>query len=139
MGELQAVLGSIECNSFDIWSFQRNRLLGVGLYVAASLFNHSCAPNVARVQRGCQVEFYALTAVQMGEALCIAYINPRIADATARRSKLLAAYGFSCTCKRCEGVAESPVLCRRHLGYVVPHLDGSEPGWCTVCDVRRAC
>eukprot|EP00927_Polykrikos_kofoidii_P034843 TRINITY_DN29470_c0_g1_i1.p1 TRINITY_DN29470_c0_g1~~TRINITY_DN29470_c0_g1_i1.p1 ORF type:complete len:386 (-),score=53.55 TRINITY_DN29470_c0_g1_i1:76-1086(-) len=130
--ELQDVLGSIECNAFDLWKANRKRKLGLGLYVAGSLFNHSCAPNVAKVQRGSRIEFYSLAAVRSQKELCIAYIDPRIPDVQRRRSELAAGYGFFCKCERCEdGQAKPPPCCPRHLGYLVPAEDGGT--WCTVC------
>lgn len=123
------LLCAIDCNSFLIWSHNRKKRLGVGLYVDSSLFNHSCAPNVARVQRGINADFYTLRPVEPGESLCIAYVDPRL-DQGARCAECLSHYAFQCACTRCNGDAVAPAMCQWHLGYMIPK-DGRQ--WCSVC------
>eukprot|EP00929_Paragymnodinium_shiwhaense_P102574 TRINITY_DN65787_c0_g1_i2.p1 TRINITY_DN65787_c0_g1~~TRINITY_DN65787_c0_g1_i2.p1 ORF type:complete len:360 (+),score=35.45 TRINITY_DN65787_c0_g1_i2:50-1081(+) len=137
--DLEALFGQIQCNSFDLWKKQRKRKLGIGLYASASLFNHSCLPNVARSQSGQRLEFYALADVSPGEALCIAYVDPRL-PRERRRAELLEDYGFHCACGSCScDAAEAetlalPSMCPRHLGYMVPASGAGASGpWCTVC------
>jgi SET and MYND domain-containing protein len=48
---------------------------GVGLYVDASYFNHSCTPNVNRYNVGDIMYFRTNSAVKEGEELCITYIE----------------------------------------------------------------
>eukprot|EP00929_Paragymnodinium_shiwhaense_P074932 TRINITY_DN38322_c0_g2_i1.p1 TRINITY_DN38322_c0_g2~~TRINITY_DN38322_c0_g2_i1.p1 ORF type:complete len:335 (+),score=33.63 TRINITY_DN38322_c0_g2_i1:116-1006(+) len=99
--ELEAVLGQIQCNSFELSKRHRKRDLGVGMYAGASLFNHSCQPNVIRVQQGSRLEFLASRDVAKEEALCIAYTDPRLPKA-ARQHELWDRYGFHCRCVSCE-------------------------------------
>lgn len=95
----------------------------------ASLTNHSCEPNVAHepvwipdsvlsahgplpaspdavpvpregVQLVPGLAFRALRAIQGGEELCHAYVDPD-ADVEDRQCRLQAGYGFVCTCPKC--------------------------------------
>lgn len=144
--DVEAMLGAIDCNSFDVWNYGRSRKLGMAFYLTASLFNHSCVPNVARVQRGVQIEFYALAGgANKDEPLCIAYIDPR-REFAIRTKELLTRYSFMCRCSRCsQGDTHVQVhsLCPRHIGYLIPRrvssaeteAAGTEAVWCSVCDV----
>mmetsp|Transcript_40583 Transcript_40583/g.126330 ORF Transcript_40583/g.126330 Transcript_40583/m.126330 type:complete len:318 (+) Transcript_40583:116-1069(+) len=132
--QLEAMLGMIECNRFDLWSKHRKHRLGMALYTLGSIFNHSCAPNVARVQRGAAAEFRAIAEVSEGDALTLAYVDPRL-DKSARGRELRARYGFTCACCACSGGGSPSVdLCPRHLGYMIPRLGPDSPAaWCSVC------
>jgi SET and MYND domain-containing protein len=106
--------------------------LGWGVYVEASLFNHSCQPNVClfRMPDTPAFQFLAINDIKKGEELNVTYLG--YGDLEHRRSHLLEHYFFKCDCVRCreeEGgstagyqrwYAESH--CKRGgcLGYVVP-------------------
>mmetsp|Transcript_29243 Transcript_29243/g.74153 ORF Transcript_29243/g.74153 Transcript_29243/m.74153 type:complete len:349 (-) Transcript_29243:63-1109(-) len=128
--EVETVVGAIECNAFGIWDHNSSRCLGLSLSVNASLFNHSCAPNVARVRVGRQKMFYALSPVEQGEPLCISYIDPRKTLAE-RRDDLVHCYGFRCSCSRCTGPSQLPDMCHKHLGYFI--MGDSQKKWCSAC------
>ena len=79
-------------------------LVAQGCYLAAAVFNHSCAPNCSAL---CSVGPDARTmrvvldeAVAAGSELCIAYTDTN-APLAARRSKLLQGHCFECACPRC--------------------------------------
>lgn len=139
--EVIALLAAIDCNAFLLWNGNRRRKLGLALYGTASLFNHSCDPSVARVQRrGAAAEFYALREVPEGAPLCIAYCDPR-KDRAERLAELRVSYGFACSCPRCghcvgpsNGSDREPLddamFCPRHLGYLIPR---GGRHWCSVC------
>jgi len=130
--EVEELLGAIECNGFGLWDYQSDQLLGMSVCVSASLFNHSCAPNVARVTHGLRMTFYTLAPTRAGEALCISYLDPRH-DRSQRRKELLDFYGFTCQCLRCIRNAWLPAMCPNHLGYMIPSAHDDKRPWCSVC------
>jgi len=131
--ELDSVLGAMDCNCFSLFTNAQCRLeVAQALFVRASLFNHSCSPNVARVQRGRCADFYALRDVSEGEALCISYGDPR-EPPPFRRGRLRARFGFMCACARCDTGVQLPDMCQKHLGYLIPRPGGV---WCSVCDAE---
>ena len=108
--------------------------LGRAIYVDASFFNHTCeAPNVARVRLGRRMYFLATRNVEVGEELCITYINSaRHVDKNERCALLFELYGFHCTCKVCrEDLGPQCELCRRcGCNSFLDQL-------CCVCDVEK--
>lgn len=92
---------ALQCNSFGIFSPQ-DQCLASGLYPEASLFNHSCAPNICRVMRAGRVAcFYALQPISKGDPLNISYIDVSIQSTAERRKLLFGNYRFFCYCPRC--------------------------------------
>lgn len=76
--------------------------VGSAAYLLASLFNHSCDPNVNVTWpygNGTAV-FRAARDIDAGEQLTITYIDAESA-VSERRQQLLWAYGFKCMCARC--------------------------------------
>lgn len=99
--EVRALLSSISANAFSI-SSAAGAEAGRAVYVAASLFNHSCEPNVARVQSGRSAEFRTTGQVLEGESLCISYVDLRKNLGARRRGGyLIGNYGFHCRCESC--------------------------------------
>eukprot|EP00928_Gymnodinium_smaydae_P098800 TRINITY_DN9265_c1_g6_i1.p1 TRINITY_DN9265_c1_g6~~TRINITY_DN9265_c1_g6_i1.p1 ORF type:complete len:437 (+),score=59.53 TRINITY_DN9265_c1_g6_i1:88-1398(+) len=133
-----ALLGAISSNGFGIWEDGRKEELARALSVASSFFNHSCAPNIARLQYGLhgrRMQFFALKDILEGEPVCFSYIDPT-QDKVERRSDL-SAWGFTCRCPRCEGsndAIEVNVCSKSHLGYMIPGPSGD---WCTICSQRK--
>ncbi|KAG0703537.1 hypothetical protein DFH29DRAFT_874362 [Suillus ampliporus] len=63
-------------NAFGIWDGDsRDEMLGWGLWVGASYFNHSCCPNVKKTRVGRAMHFTTSSSVETGEELCISYID----------------------------------------------------------------
>ena len=82
--------------------------LGWGLWPTASVFNHSCIPNVRKERRGREWHFYADcqnggNTVQPGEELCITYLggDEKEMSVVERRKKLSEEWAFFCRCERC--------------------------------------
>ena len=89
-------------------------LIGHGVYLGASLFNHSCTPNCF-VSSG--VHSLCVTvdsAVGADEELTIAYCDVQLPLA-ARRRQLSRHYRFECSCERCE--AEASGVSKPKLSY----------------------
>ncbi|KAK1993956.1 SET domain-containing protein [Colletotrichum falcatum] len=93
-------------NAFGIRSLEDegSELFGHGCWPAASYFNHSCGPNVAKRREGRAWEFRASRDVAGGEQLCITYLGgeEREMPRGARMSTLRRNWGFDCACQRCE-------------------------------------
>jgi len=78
---------------------------GFGLFSGASLFNHSCAPNVhvdhSLSRTPGQLSFRAEREIQAGAPVCISYID--VTEARhVRRALLRRGKAFECACARCE-------------------------------------
>lgn len=80
---------------------------GSALYLLASLYNHSCEPNVNVTfpNNDAVAVFTAARRIAAGEQLHITYTDVE-QEADVRREYLAFAYGFTCQCVRCreEGV-----------------------------------
>ena len=74
-------------------------LIGHGVYVAASLFNHSCAPNCHASTGVHRMAIMADVPIEPGEELTIAYCDVH-QPLAARRRLLKQHYRFHCECKR---------------------------------------
>lgn len=105
-------------NVFDIWSqdlapphpnavaplgSSGSECLGLGLWPAASYWNHSCAPNVLKRRAGRKWQFWAARDIDEDEELCITYLggDERDLSREERRDKLEKGWGFQCACIRC--------------------------------------
>jgi len=75
--------------------------LGWGVYIEASLFNHSCQPNVCLFRKPGTPEFQFVTIhdVAAGEELTVTYLG--YGDLASRRAHLREHYFFHCECRRC--------------------------------------
>ncbi|KAG1867582.1 hypothetical protein C8R48DRAFT_632829 [Suillus tomentosus] len=89
-------------NAFGIWDGDhRDEMLGWGIWVGASYFNHSCCPNVKKTRVGRTIHFTTSRSVEIGEELCISYIDTSQAIAQ-RRQDLENSWFFKCACQRCQ-------------------------------------
>lgn len=73
---------------------------GVGLWILASLINHSCDPNVRRVHIGDYMVVHAARDLKAGEELCFAYFDVLLP--LNNRREMANNWGFRCKCKRCK-------------------------------------
>jgi hypothetical protein len=73
-------------------------LLGIGLFLASSLLNHSCDPNMYRVSFGNSIVFRAARPIMKGDQLTTCYNNmPAIHYSYAvRQDSLSSFYKFVC-------------------------------------------
>ncbi|KAF8655003.1 hypothetical protein AX16_003307 [Volvariella volvacea WC 439] len=116
---VRSILGRDPGNVFGIWDASTSgdsEMLGWGIYISASYFNHDCEPNVKKLRASRSFEFVTLRDVEPGEELCINYIDLKD-HVTERRSQLEKHWYFSCNCKRCE----------KELGVAAPN-SSSEAG-----------
>ncbi|CAK9112495.1 Histone-lysine N-methyltransferase SMYD3 (SET and MYND domain-containing protein 3) (Zinc finger MYND domain-containing protein 1) [Durusdinium trenchii] len=71
-----------------------------GVFPLASLFNHSCAPNMSKVLLGKWVFLRAAREIPPGEELTQFYCDIRM-PVEMRQKELSDLFGFSCNCPRC--------------------------------------
>jgi hypothetical protein len=123
--------------------------LAWGVYIEASLFNHSCQPNVClfRCHHTPEFQFVAIHDVPKGGELNVTYLG--YGDLSERRSHLKEHYFFHCECPRCKeeeagGTANyqkwyDDCHCKSDgcLGYVVPLPTLEDPSrvekFCNYC------
>ncbi|KIJ16376.1 hypothetical protein PAXINDRAFT_113456 [Paxillus involutus ATCC 200175] len=99
---VREVLARDTGNSFGIWDGdRRDEMMGWGIWVSASYFNHSCTPSVQKVRQGRVLHLETTREIQAGEELCISYINTDL-PVDERRRELEESWFFICRCYRCE-------------------------------------
>ncbi|KAK8084369.1 hypothetical protein PG997_005640 [Apiospora hydei] len=83
--------------------------LGWGLWTTGSIWNHSCAPNIAKARVRDRWVFVvdrdanSKTGVRRGEELCISYLggDEKELSVVERRRRLQDAWAFECQCDAC--------------------------------------
>ena len=81
---------------------------GIGLYLLASKFDHSCTPNSTVVFHGREIRVMAERDLEPGETPAISYVNTML-DTRTRRSHLTSHWYFTCQCAACEDVTADRV------------------------------
>lgn len=77
------------------------KTIGSGLCLFASLFNHSCDPNISRVTFDNKIAFIVARPVKAGDQLFISYGYSFPRMTRDQRHQSLARYGFKCDCTAC--------------------------------------
>ncbi|KAG5645382.1 hypothetical protein DXG03_006335 [Asterophora parasitica] len=100
---VRAILARDTGNVFGIWDMSTkgdSEMLGWSMYVSGSYFNHDCSPNVVKKRVQKSLCFITTRDVEIGEELCISYVD--VEDRVAvRRDELSRNWYFDCICKRC--------------------------------------
>ncbi len=97
------------CNAFSVTDAYGQSPVGVAVYSAPSMLNHSCRPNTIRLFNGRHFLLKALRDIRPEEQLFIAY-TPALQLLSERQAKLQSGYNFTCACERClEDIRKSPV------------------------------
>jgi len=96
-----------ECNTFSLWDDQYSQY-ALCLFREASMFNHSCHPNLCKVPEpdgnGCfRLVFRAIRSIALQEELLLCYV-PANGCTKERQMTLREHFGFQCTCPRCSAV-----------------------------------
>lgn len=111
--EIINIYGMIVINSFTIMNNSLNPI-GQGLYLAASVLDHSCEPNAIWISNGKELRIRSVKKIEKFEDIRIAYI-PLFDRTKNRRKDLMEAYYFRCKCVRCADVKsdrlKSSLLC----------------------------
>jgi hypothetical protein len=101
----------LQCNAHRIVVTDENLPAALGIFPATSMLNHSCVPNCAHYFRICQGErptvvMLAIEDIEAGAELTYSY-TPLYQSTHNRRTQLAKAYGFTCSCARCESGTEA--------------------------------
>lgn len=98
--DMVKLLGIIQCNNFALKNFGIDKhYFGQGTFLKASLFNHSCVPNLTvKISKG-HIEFLTMEAISAGTELNITYTDT---SSPSRGKHLEETYLFSCRCAKCE-------------------------------------
>ncbi|XP_049821689.1 histone-lysine N-methyltransferase SMYD3 [Aethina tumida] len=99
--ELMGLYGRMCVNSFNICN-QELQSLGTGIYLAASILDHSCEPNALAVFDGTTIQIRALKDLPCVDwsQIFISYID--VLNTTKdRQEELQKTYYFLCECPRC--------------------------------------
>jgi hypothetical protein len=116
---VRAVL-RIRSNSFSLLD-GNGQPAGIGLFLTAAYFNHSCVPNICVTNHGAELLFRTVRPVAAGEELCIAYVDGAEL-ASIRQEKFRRSYGFECGCLRCT----HPVHSTLARGQLLAVVDGGD-------------
>ncbi|XP_030853823.1 histone-lysine N-methyltransferase SMYD3-like [Strongylocentrotus purpuratus] len=96
---LLKIFGATLCNGFSIMD---DDLIGIadGIYLRASMLNHSCDPNCVVVFDGRKLQLRAIKDVREGEECTISYVDVS-EPAKERQAELKERYHFTCKCVKC--------------------------------------
>ncbi|XP_058816453.1 histone-lysine N-methyltransferase SMYD3 [Topomyia yanbarensis] len=124
--ELLQIFGKMCINSFNILDDEMNSI-GTGMYLGASVMDHSCRPNAVVTFDGINIHVRLLEDYHgAGEMdiskIFISYID--LMDPTdVRRGRLRSQYYFECECDRCRDQQELKLM---NAG-ACPNVDCDEP------------
>eukprot|EP00057_Strongylocentrotus_purpuratus_P035523 XP_799878.3 PREDICTED: histone-lysine N-methyltransferase SMYD3 [Strongylocentrotus purpuratus] len=96
---LVKMFGATICNSFSICDNDLNGI-AVGIYLRASMLNHSCYPNCVVVFDERKLQLRTVRDVKEGDVCTISYVDV-INPAKERQTELEERYHFSCNCVKC--------------------------------------
>ncbi|XP_054165101.1 N-lysine methyltransferase SMYD2-B-like [Oppia nitens] len=98
--DLVDLFGKYTINSFDL-VFTDKFQCGGGIFIGASVLDHSCAFNVYVQSVGNRLQVIADQYITAGDELTTYYINPKI-PTVFRRKLLKQKYYFDCSCRLCK-------------------------------------
>nr|XP_034194317.1 histone-lysine N-methyltransferase SMYD3 isoform X2 [Osmia lignaria] len=100
--ELMGIYGRICINSFNIFDLDMNSI-GVGIYLAPSIVDHSCVPNAVATFEGTTINIRTIEDLPCLDwsQIRISYIDV-LKTTKERRTELQSSYYFWCNCKKCE-------------------------------------
>lgn len=94
-------------NSFSILNLSLNAI-GSGMYIEASVFNHSCRPNATTIWNGRRLEVRAIREIPAGKEITTNYVDIK-KNRSERQTELRDHYYFTCACDRCQDQCEEDV------------------------------
>lgn len=91
----------IVTNSFAI-SSKHGSVTGTGISPLSSFFNHSCAPNIVRINVDSRLVFVVSRPIEKNKQLFVCYRDNFLETAKSDRQKSLQkSYNFRCSCEAC--------------------------------------
>ena len=121
--QFYSYFGKTPVNGFQIKDDVSDEYFGCGLFIEASIFDHSCLPNAYQVTNGLKIIIRALDTIKEGDEIHLSYINPKLM-LPVRKSKLKKFYFFECKCKRCSAGPEEENQIYGQLVEFSNELDG---------------
>lgn len=99
--EFLGIYGRFVINSFNILDDDLNSV-GTGIYLAASILDHSCKPNAVAVFEGPQLSIRLIEDIPElnWDKIRISYIDP-VDLPEVRKADLKKNYYFDCDCEKC--------------------------------------
>ena len=115
-------LARMQINSFKIQDTYF-KPIGLGVYIEASIFDHSCRSNACGVFIGSEVQVRAIRPILLNEPVTVYYIDCKFSR-RERQMKLQNDYYFTCKCVRCgqEGDGGEDDSIRRELASLENQL-----------------
>lgn len=111
------IVGNRDVHGIGAWSLKQNgieehnepknptqyqQLIGNACYLFSSLLNHSCAPNIKRLNVNCKNVIIVSRPIRAGDQLFDSYRqNFNLLSKHERQESLIKDYGFVCDCEAC--------------------------------------
>ncbi len=139
------ILAKLSLNAFNIYIIQREEVVvGEGLYLETSVFDHSCQPNAEySFKHGDMVVMCTQDGIDFSEVR-ISYVNDICLLPSERRALLLEKYFFDCGCDRCvnhfereEALGKASIKCPRPVckGGIPANVENKQaPVTCIHCN-----
>lgn len=108
--EFLGIYGRLCINSFNILDDDLNSV-GTGIYLAASILDHSCKPNAVALFEGPQLSIRLIEDIPElnWQKIRISYIDETDLPET-RKAQLKRQYYFDCDCERCVDETQRPKM-----------------------------
>ncbi len=103
--EVLEIYGRVLINSFNVMN-DDYQPVGIGLYLAPSVLDHSCSPNATVLFDGSSLILKAIEDVPDFDKIFISYTNI-LAPTEERKRALKSQYYFDCQCEKCSNAEES--------------------------------
>ncbi|KAB0800288.1 hypothetical protein PPYR_06028 [Photinus pyralis] len=137
--ELMGMYGRMCVNSFNICD-EELKSLGTGIYLAASIIDHSCQPTAVATFQGTRLNIRATETMPClnWDKVFVSYIDT-LYKPEARQKELMATYYFMCQCPKCldplEPIHMSAAACSNpHCDSLVEIRDYDQVSNCDQCD-----
>ncbi|XP_075159694.1 SET and MYND domain containing, arthropod-specific, member 2 [Haematobia irritans] len=138
--EVLRIAAILDTNAFEVRQNAEGRKVRA-IYPLASMFSHDCISNSRHTfDENLQIIFIAKTTIAKGEIISTSYTQP-LWSTLMRRTHLLQAKCFSCTCRRCLDPTEintftGAILCSRcKVGKIISTnpMDNNAIWKCQLC------
>ena len=125
---LVLIAGQMNCNGYSLrLEHAPNQVVGMGIFPAIAMANHSCDPNCAVITTAAgTLNVVTLRPIRASQELTVSYVDllhPRV----QRRQYLLTSKNFHCSCLRCSHPEAYPN--ERALTLPLCQHCGSLPRW----------
>lgn len=102
LDDVMDIYGKVKINSHSIE--YGGKIIGRGLYLDASVLDHSCAPNTSWIYNGKEMIITATDTINDFADCRITYISYLARSTRERRQDLLKNYYFYCDCSKCQDI-----------------------------------